>query len=201
MPTKVCYHYAMPTTTLRELGIDETRSHLARGAAFVDLRPVDDYLEVHLRGSLPLVYEFGPGMANRARDCLPLDLPLVLLGTHDVDLDHAAASLRGKGFAVPGLLRGGIEEWSRHEGTLISTEILDEVPALATVLDVGDPGAGKVHAATRIPGESLWSRVGELHVSQPVVVVAGKGIRAGLAVGILEFHRFVDVTLYRPGRS
>ena len=41
------------------------------GAAFVDLRPTDDYLEVHIPGSLSLVYEFGPGMAARARDWAP----------------------------------------------------------------------------------------------------------------------------------
>ncbi len=96
----------MPTTTLRELDVDDARAYVDGGAALVDLRPVDDFLDVHVRGSLPLVYEFGPGMASRARDCLPLDLPLILLGTHDADVDNAAASLRGKGFAVLGTVEG-----------------------------------------------------------------------------------------------
>lgn len=187
----------MPTTTLRELDVNDALAYVDGGAALVDLRPVDDFLDVHIRGSLPLVYEFGPGMANRARDCLPLDVPLILLGTYDADMDNAAASLRGKGFAVIGSLRDGLERWSRDQSRPVSTEILDRLPDNTIILDVGDPGAGRVESATRIPAENLWVRVDELDRSSPVVVLAGFGVRAALAAGILEHKGVRDVALYR----
>lgn len=163
----------------------------------MDLRPVDDFLDVHIRGSLPLVYEFGPGMANRARDCLPLDVPMILLGTHEADMNHAAASLRGKGFEVVGSVRDGLDRWSRDQSRPVSTEILDRVPDNGMILDVGDPGAGRVESATRIPAENLWVQVDELDRSSPVTVLAGFGVRAALAVGILEHKGLRDVSLYR----
>lgn len=177
--------------------MDEERAHLSHGAALIDLRPAEEFLDVHVPGSLPLVYEFGPGMSNRARDCLPLDLPLILLGTHGVDLEHAAASLRGKGFGVVGALRGGVEEWARSEGRPVSTALLDRVPDDAAVVDIGDPGAPAVDATVRIPAESIWVRAGELDAARPLVIPCGFGIRAALAVGILEHHGFRDVSLYR----
>lgn len=184
---------------MKDFRLDEARAHLSHGAALVDLRPAEEFLDVHVAGSLPLVYEFGPGMSNRARDCLPLDLPLILLGTHDVDLEHAAASLRGKGFAVVGALRGGVEEWARSEGRPVSTALLDRMPDKATIVDVGDPGAPSVEGAVKIPAESIWVRAGELDPAGPVVIPCGFGIRAALAVGVLEHHGFRDVSLYREG--
>src|SRR2546427_5172967 len=100
-------------TTLKRLSFDEALGEVEAGrAAFADLRNVDDYLDVHIPGSLELLYEWGPGMASRARDCLPLDLAAILLDLGAGDVTHAAASLRGKGFTVPGTVDDGINAWA-----------------------------------------------------------------------------------------
>src|SRR5688500_8998226 len=91
-------------STLRELEPEEARATLDAKAALVDLRGVDDYLDGHVRASLSLSYEWGPGFAGRARDCLPLHLGLILISDGAGDAQHAAASLRGKGFDVLGTL-------------------------------------------------------------------------------------------------
>lgn len=183
------------TSTLKTLGIDLADAALEEGAAFVDLRPIRDYLDVHIPGSLALLYEFGPGMASRARDCLPLSLPLVLLDDGTSDLMNAAASLRGKGFTVVGRLEGGLTRWAEVHGAPASTEAVTAAAEDATILDVSDPGAPDATDAITIPIERLWTRVHELDGKGPVVVCAGRGIRAALAVGILE-RAAIDVLFW-----
>jgi rhodanese-related sulfurtransferase len=179
------YELAMPTTpALRSLEFDEASAAVDRGAAFVDLRSIASYLEVHISGSLALLYEFGPGMSSRARDCLPLSLPLVLLDLGHGDLEHAAASLRGKGFTVLGQVSDGINRWAAAGGSPVSTEIVSGTQGL--VLDVGDPGSRAAENALTIPVDRLWARIEELDDEEEIVVASGYGVRAALAVGILE---------------
>jgi rhodanese-related sulfurtransferase len=174
-------------TTLVEIPVDSALELIDRGAAVVDLRPIDDFLDVHVPGSLPLLYEAGPGMAARARDCLPLSLPLLLAHRADVDMASAAAAFRGKGFSVLGVVADIVNGWAEARGAPASTEVVTGSGApRGTVLDVGDPGAPRVEGAVRVPVEKLWGRTHEVDAGEPVVVVSGFGVRAGLAVGILE---------------
>jgi hydroxyacylglutathione hydrolase len=183
------------TSTLKSLGLDVADAAVDEGAAFVDLRPIRDYLDVHIPGSLALLYEFGPGLASRARDCLPLSLPLMLLDDGGLDLMNAAASLRGKGFTILGRLEGGVSEWAEAHGAPASTEVVGAPVEGATVLDVSDPGSPEATGAVTIPIERLWTRVQELEGKGPVVVNAGHGIRAALAVGMLE-RAGIDVVFW-----
>ncbi|MDQ3941242.1 MAG: rhodanese-like domain-containing protein [Actinomycetota bacterium] len=184
-----------PPPTVKAIGIEEARSVVDAGGAFVDLRDVESYLDVHIPGSLALLYESGPGMAGRARDCLPLEIPLVLLDLGVGDMPHAAASLRGKGFDVVGKLDDGINAWARHGGTPASTETVRS-PDGGVILDIGDPGTARHDAALRIPIETLWHRVDEVRDATRVVVMAGYGVRAALAVGILE-RAGIDVVFWK----
>jgi hydroxyacylglutathione hydrolase len=174
------------TSTLRRLSLEQADAAVEDGAAFIDLRPIRDYLDVHIPSSLALLYEFGPGLASRARDCLPLSLPLVLLDDGSSDLLNSAASLRGKGFTVLGQLGGGVSEWAKAHGAPASTEVVNAPAKEATVLDVSDPGAPAPPEAVTISIERLWVRVSELEGKASVIVCAGRGIRAALAVGMLE---------------
>ncbi|MGH2750944.1 MAG: hypothetical protein ACRDK3_08750 [Actinomycetota bacterium] len=172
--------------TLRTLPFDDAKAAVDRGAAFVDLRPVESYLEVHVPKSLALLYEFGPGMAARARDCLPLGLPLVLLDLGHGNPGHAASSLKGKGFTVLGRVEDGINRWAAVQDAAapISTEVVARPQG--RVLHVGDPGVFPGDDALTIPLELLWERASELERGEPIVVASGYGVRAALAVGILE---------------
>ncbi len=181
------YEYAMlATSTVRDLPFNEVLANLDGGAALVDLRSIESYLEVHVPGSLELLYEFGPGMAARARDCLPLSLPLILLDLGQGDLGHAAASLRGKGFAVLGKTADGINQWAATRGAPASTDLVKERAGDGTLLHVGDPGARAPEGALHIPIELLWARASEVKAQGGVTVVAGYGVRSALAIGILE---------------
>lgn len=196
----------MPTlTTLKTLDFEDALEEVEPGGAFVDLRPVDQYLDVHIPGSLSLLYEFGPGMPSRARDCIPLQVPLVLLDLGHGDVAHAAASLRGKGFNVLGSVTDGLNAWAARCGHPASTEVVRgnrqgrrQGPKQLLILDVGDPGAGPVQDALRIPIERLWGRAHEFGAGQRVVIAAGKGVRAALAVGMLERAGVTDIVFWVP---
>ena len=188
------------TTTVKRLTFDEALEVVEMGGAFVDLRPTDAYLDAHVPGSLDVVYEQGPGMSSRARDCLPLSLPYVLLDLGHGDLALATAALRGRGFDVVGAVDDALNQWAGKGRTIASTEIVtgDDVPD-GTVLHVSDPGVLAPEGAVTIPADELWPRCDELDRSARVVVVTGYGVRAGLAVGILERNGFRDVALWRRG--
>lgn len=188
-------------TTLKELSWDAAVELLDEGAAFVDLRPTDEYLDVHVPGALALLFEFGPGMATRARDCIPLDVPLVLLEDDRSDLMHAAASLRGKGFNVPGYTTDAINQWARS-GRPGSTEVIEGTRSPGgVILDVADPAARPPDESVRIPSDELWRRSGELTKHSRVVVAAGYGVRAALAVGMLELAGIAEVVFWKTRRG
>jgi rhodanese-related sulfurtransferase len=65
------------------------------------------------------------------------------------------------------------------------------------VLDVGDSGAPKVDDSVRIPIEQLWRRVDEIASAERIAVTAGYGVRAALAVGILERAGIDEVLIWR----
>lgn len=193
-------------TTLRKLSFDEAMNKVDAGAAFVDVRPVRDYLDVHIPGSLENLYESGPGFAGRARDCIPLHVPLVLIDAGaDVDLTEAAAALRGKGFTVLGFVEDALNAWADAKETPVSTEIIEGHAASGKLLlDVGDPGAIKVEGAMRITADRLWERIDEVTAAaaaqgERVVISAGFGVRAALCIGILERHGFTEITFWKAG--
>ena len=192
----------MPQTTLKELpfarALAEVEGH---GAAFVDIRPVAAYLEVHIPGSLNLEYDSGPGFQGRARDCIPLDTPLVLVDLGSSDPRAAADALKSKGFTVLGACDDAINKWAEARGTPASTEVDTGVdpPHGCTVLDVGDAGATVPDGTLLIPVDRLWRRADEVPDGR-IAVAAGYGVRASLALGILERHGSVDVSMWRTGR-
>lgn len=187
------------TTTVKRLSFDEALEVVEGGGAFVDLRPTAAYLDAHVPGALDVLYETGPGMGTRARDCLPLGIPYVLLDLGHGDLNLATAALRGKGFNVVGSVQDALNQWAAKGHRIASTEVVDGGdPPPGTLLHVADPGAAAPEGAVTVPADDLWRRCGELDRGGRIVVVAGWGVRAGLAVGILERNGFEDVAFWRP---
>jgi rhodanese-related sulfurtransferase len=186
------------TTTMKALEFTDALTVVQDGGAFVDLRAVDDYLDVHIPGSLSLQYESGPGLAGRARDCLPLDRALVILDLGTADAVQATAALRGKGFTVAGAVADGLNRWADGRG-LVSTETVASrvAPVGGTILDVGDRGARPDAAQIHIPLEQLWERSDELKDHGGIVIAAGYGVRAALAVGILECSGIEQIAFWK----
>ncbi|HVF11764.1 MAG TPA: rhodanese-like domain-containing protein [Actinomycetota bacterium] len=174
---------------LTALSRDRLSELLSRGALLVDLRPVDDYLTEHAKGSVSLIFEDGPGFPGRARDLLPLQAHLVLIDDSSGSADHAAAMLRAKGFDVAG--------YSVDTNETTQTPQPDIKEFEGVLLDVRDPGAVVPEGATVIPVEWLWARAGDLDSTAEVGVLAGWGVRAATAVGILERLGFEKISFVR----
>ena len=192
------------TVTVKRLTFEEALEVVDLGGALLDLRPVSAYLDAHVPGSIDVVYERGPGMSSRARDCLPLDIPYVLIDLGHGDARTAASALRGRGFNVVGSVDDALNQWAGTGERLASTEILTGPPTgppAGVLVDVGDPGATAPPDAISIPADDLWLRAAELDSSERVSVVAGYGVRAALCVGILERQGFGDVALWQSGRG
>lgn len=190
----------MTSRTTNRLTIDEAEHHIAGGAAYLDLRPVREYLDVHVPSSLSMQYEFGPGFNTRARDCIPLSVPLVILDHSGIDMEYVTSSLRGKGFAVLGLVEDGLREWGQAFGSPSSCEVFegDQIPPGA-VLDVGDPRVVLHKDSTFVSIEHLWDRAEEFATEEKVTILAGRGVRAALAVGMLERAGAKDIGFwFRP---
>jgi rhodanese-related sulfurtransferase len=187
-------------TTLKDLSLEEAAAHVEAGAAYTDLRSVRNYLDAHIPGSLSLQYEFGPGFPVRARDCIPLETPLVLLD-HDVDMQFAAASLRGKGFAILGFVKKGLTGWAEANGHPASTSFEESAtPPAGTLLQVGDPGSARIEEAQHVPTERMWTEAARF-AGERVVLLTGRGLRAALAVGMLERAGAAEVLLWKAKRS
>lgn len=186
-------------STVRSLTAERAREILSEGGLAIDLRPIDAYLAAHVPGSVPLLFEAGPGLGGRARDLLPLDARLVLIDDGVSPLEKAADAFRGKGFDVAGSFPGGVTAWPA--GTVATTSInLADAPDVLALLDVADPGMllpPDHGVGARIPAERLWTGTGDLGKHWDLGVLAGWGVRAAAAVGILEKLGFSKLTFVR----
>lgn len=189
-----------PLAQIRSLTIEQAEALRASGAVAIDIRNVDDYFDVHIPASVSLQYEFGPGMMGRARDCIPLDQDLVLLEDGRRLTNEVAAGLRGKGFAVAGVLSDALGGWGAHDGAFASTPtVTSPRPPDRFLLSVGDPGSPMYDGATFISIEEFWERAGEVPSDEPVVLIAARGVRAAMAIGMLERAGITNITVWRRG--
>lgn len=155
-----------------------------RGGLIIDLRPIDEYLRKHIRGSIPLLFDNATGFSGRARDLIPLDSPCVLVDSGSANLDEAAEIMRARGFDVPGYLQNLDGLPGSKPGP---TEVVTLMrPGELVLLDVGDPGTEAPRNTTKIPLERLWTEAPKLDKASTIGVLAGWGVRAAAAIGILE---------------
>lgn len=178
---------------MKTLDPDRVREILASGGLLIDTRAVDEYLASHVDASISIMFEAGPGFGGRARDLLPLEASLVLLTDPQTPLEEAAAMLRGKGLDVAGFADGtGLETRSTPTAEGASDGLV--------MIDVKDPGTRSLSGtggALVIPVEHLWTDAEELDKAAHIGVLAGWGVRAATAIGILERLGFAHLTFVR----
>ena len=185
------------------LSLREAIPHFQRGAALLDMRPKEEYVKLHVPGSVQIAAD--EQLSNRIGFVLSPEQPIVLL-LEDVDAQNEAAyesilySLARVGYEnVAGYLSEGMQGWAAAGLPVASGDIQDvsapELKALLAdgsgsrpvVVDVREPweyAQGHIPGAVLIPLGQLASRLGELDPSTPVAAVCASGNRSQSAAAL-----------------
>jgi hydroxyacylglutathione hydrolase len=180
----------------KPLSTRESIAIFQRGAALLDTRTKDAYIEKHVPGSVHIPLE---EISSRVGFVLPPSLPVVLLLDDSGDYEGAVLSLARVGFEkVEGFLVEGMEGWQKAGLPVTSGDVEDvspqELDALLKdgskplVLDVREPweyAQGHIPGAKLMPLGQLSSLASELDPSEPVAVVCASGNRSQSAAALL----------------
>jgi rhodanese-related sulfurtransferase/glyoxylase-like metal-dependent hydrolase (beta-lactamase superfamily II) len=171
------------------------------GALLVDVRPVAEYADRHVPGSLsiPLREAFATWLGWLA----PPEQPLLVLRSAGQDPDEVAWQAAKIGYdAVVGELVGGIDGWMAaglpvtetrvvRPGTLVGPEALD-------VRLAAEYAAGHVPGARHVELGALPAHAAQLP-DRPVVVMCSHGERAATGASLLERAGRHDVSVLVGG--
>lgn len=189
------------------LSVQQAIPHFQRGAALLDTRKKEDYVALHVPGSVYLAAN--DQLSNRIGFVLSPDQPVVLLLQDGADYESVVYSLARVGFErVVGYLQDGIGGWQAAGLPVTSGDIqnitpqeLDELMRSGNgsrplVLDVREPweyAQGHIPEAVLIPLGQLSARLGELKPEQPVAAVCASGSRSQSAAALLGQKGFKKI--------
>jgi rhodanese-related sulfurtransferase/glyoxylase-like metal-dependent hydrolase (beta-lactamase superfamily II) len=169
---------------------------VANGAVVVDARDRWSFMGGHIPGSLGVSLD--EGFAGFVGSVVEVGTPLVLLGSHRVEVSEASARLARIGYEVVGYMPGGIEAWEAEGRPVTSTrgiDIWDFDDALRqradeiAVLDVRSPwewDEGTLPGSLTIHLGELGDRIDEVPRDREVWVLCAAGRRAEVAASLLE---------------
>ena len=176
--------------TLSPFAFDERRKQ----AIIIDTRPVDQYLESHIVGSLSDA--FRDAYAVWLGWVVPADAELLFVVDDGMSIDWVVDESLLVGYErFGGTLDGGLPAWSEAGLPVETVPMIDAAAAGRMLIDGGiavdvrepdEYAAGHIEGALHIPLGSLSSRVGEVPRDRPIVTYCGHGERSTTAVSILE---------------
>jgi hydroxyacylglutathione hydrolase len=179
------------------LKVDEAISIFRKGAALLDARSKEEYVEKHVPGSVHLPAD--DQLSNKVGFVLHPDYAIVLLLDDVKDYEKVVYSLARVGYEkVAGYLVEGIQGWQSAGLPVTSGDIHDidsgrlrellntnEKPLVVDVREPWEYAMGHIPGAQLIPLGQLSSRVEELDPKQPVAVVCASGSRSESAASLL----------------
>jgi hydroxyacylglutathione hydrolase len=192
----------------KPLSIEDSIPHFRRGAAMLDTRPKQAFVEKHVPGAVHL--EADDQLSNKIGFVLPPELPIVLVVENEEVYRQVVYSLARVGYEaeVVGYLSDSLDEWEAKglpvtSGDIedISIDQLDEMlkntnGSKPVVIDVREPWEfqqGHIPGAILIPLGSLSSQVDQLDHQHPVAVVCATGNRSVSAAALLGQKKFEKI--------
>jgi hydroxyacylglutathione hydrolase len=191
----------------KALTIREAIPYFQRGAGLLDTRSKEDFVQVHVPGSVHL--EADDQLSNRIGFVFPPDVPVILLLSDPADYEKVVYSLARVGYDnVVGYLVEGLDPWERMGLPLTAGDIQDIQPvelhdllingngSRPIVVDVREPWEyrqGHVPGALLMPLGQLVTRLGELNPEKPVAVICATGNRSQSASALLGQKGFKTV--------
>jgi hydroxyacylglutathione hydrolase len=193
---------------LKPLSIEDSIPHFRRGAAMLDTRPKQAFVEKHVPGAVHL--EADDQLSNKIGFVLPPELPIVLVVENEEVYRQVVYSLARVGYEaeVVGYLSASLDEWEAKglpvtSGDIedISIDQLDELlknnnGSKPVVIDVREPWEfqqGHIPGAILMPLGSLSSQVDQLDHQHPVAVVCATGNRSVSAAALLGQKKFEKI--------
>jgi hydroxyacylglutathione hydrolase len=187
---------------LHQLTADRVRQLAALGAHVVDVRPIGDYADAHIPGSLSI--ELRDAFATWLGWLIPQSGRIIVVRDPGQDAEEILAQAAKVGYDVVGEVAGGVPGW-RAEGLPTATTQLI-TPTLTSadhVLDIrqdSEFASGHVPGAQHVELGGLASAVATLPPG-PVTVMCGHGERAMTAASILEQAGRHDISVLAGGAS
>lgn len=197
----------------KPLSLNKAIPYFQRGAALLDVREKDEFVELHVPGSIHI--EANDQLSNRIGFVLHPNQPIILMLSDQKDYEKVVYGLARVGYdQVLGYLEGGIQEWqagglpvtSGDIQNLTSDELFElmksENGSKPVVIDVREPwefAQGHIPGAVLIPLGQLSSRAEEFDISQPVAVVCATGNRSQSAAAILGQKGFSKIYNLKDG--
>ncbi len=173
---------------LAPLTVEQVRQLADDGATVVDVRPIEEYAEAHVPGSLSI--ELRPAFGTWLGWLLPEDAAVVVLRNLAQDPAEILGQAVKVGYDLAGELAGGIAAWTDADLATTSTPLATPDTAIAAerVLDIRQHSE---FAAGHLPGAE-HSELGALAMAAssladgPMTVMCGHGERAMSAASVLE---------------
>jgi glyoxylase-like metal-dependent hydrolase (beta-lactamase superfamily II)/rhodanese-related sulfurtransferase len=193
--------------TDKALSIQNALPYFQHGAALLDLRLKQDYIQKHVPGSVHL--EADDQLSNRIGFVLPADVPIVLFLEDESHYRRVIFSLARVGYEnVVGYLSESIDTWEGLGLPVTSGDVQDiranELKALLDtgngdrpmIIDVREPWEyqqGHIPTAQLMPLGEFRAKISNLDPAQPVAVVCATGARSQTAAALLGRQGFTTV--------
>jgi rhodanese-related sulfurtransferase len=183
---------------LAQLDLDTVRRHIANGAVVVDARPIAEFAEAHIAGSLSVEHRsvFGSWFGW----LVPIDRPVVFVLGDDTDRADLVRQCLAVGHdPLVGELRGGIDTWTAAGLPVEATPLVTADHMAGTVLDIRQQNEWD---AGHVPG-AIHVELGDLPATPvpqgPTTVMCGHGERAMSGASILQAVGHHDVSVLAGG--
>jgi hydroxyacylglutathione hydrolase len=174
--------------TFAPLTVEQVGRLVDGGATVVDVRPIEEYAEAHVPGSLSI--ELRPAFGTWLGWLLPEDAVVIVLRSLDQDPAEILGQAAKVGYDIAGELAGGIAAWTDADLATTSTALVTPT-TMIDVQRVLDIRQGSEFAAGHVPGAE-HSELGSLSAAAtslangPMTVMCGHGERAMSAASVLE---------------
>jgi len=191
----------------KPISIQESIPYFQRGAGLLDTRSKEEYVQVHIPGSVHL--EADEQLSNRIGFVFPPDVPVILLLSDPADYEDVVYSLARVGYDnVIGYFSEGLDVWEKMGFPITSGDIKDIEPLelndllingngnRPVVVDVREPWEyhqGHVPGALLMPLGQLSVRLEELDLEKPVAVICASGNRSHSASALLGQKGFKTI--------
>lgn len=183
---------------LDQLDVAAVDRHVAAGALIVDTRPVAEFADGHIPGSISNALR--PVFASWLGWIADIERPIVLVAGADQDRDEIVRQALDIGHdSIVGELDGGIGAWRAAGGAITGIPLVAPSEAMSTVIDVrqnSEYADGHVAGAINI---ELGSLADATVAAGPVTVMCGHGERAMTGASILTRRGHRDVTVLDGG--